>query len=310
MGQNRPMEENFNLLKQRVMDTIKNRNINKKMKKIKGSTICVGNGGSNVVASFASLVLNKKNNCPCKLEESRDVLYENIKDFDNLFVCSYSGTHLGVNILKPLKIKKYLLTYGEEDKSYITLKCSSNIEKEKSFISLATTLMSMSVLLSYYESNCTFFVKKELDEAKKVDFSLKYSNLDYEIMSGNDTITPERYLESTFTESGLTNAIVHKKYDYCHGRSTLAYKKRKNLIYLVANRNELDDLLLEQLKNRYANIIVLESNYNDLVLDNFSLTIKAMYLSRQLALKKGIDLSIVDYDKELSKILYKYQGEM
>lgn len=161
---------NDNHLQFLVMDTIKNSNINKKMKKIKGSIICVGNGGSNVVASFASLVLNKKNNCPCKLEEARDVLYENIKDFDNLFVCSYSGTHLGVNILKPLKIKKYLLTYGEEDKSYITLKCSSNVEKEKSFISLATTLMPMSVLLSCYESNCTFFVKKELDEAKKADF--------------------------------------------------------------------------------------------------------------------------------------------
>lgn len=309
MSQNRPMEENFNLLKQRVMDTIKNTDIRKRVCKIKGNTICVGSGGSNVVAAFTSLVLNQKNNCFTKLAEPRDVLYENLTKVKNVFVCSYSGSNLGVNVLIPLKVKKYLLTYGEEIKSYTTLKCQSNLEKEKSFISLAATLMPLSVLLSCYMDNCSPFVEKELDEAKKLVFSLKYSSLDYEIMSGNDTLTPERYLESTFTESGLNNTVVHKKYDFCHGRRTLSYKKRKNLIYLVANRKELDNVLLDYLKDKYANIIILESNYNDLVLDNFSLTIKAMYLTKELALKKGIDLSIVDNDKS-TKILYKYQGEM
>ena len=51
MSSNNPMIYNFNLLKERVLDTLKLTNINKKMKEIKGSTICVGSGGSKVVAS-------------------------------------------------------------------------------------------------------------------------------------------------------------------------------------------------------------------------------------------------------------------
>ena len=55
---------------------------------------------------------------------------------------------------------------------------------------------------------------------------------------------------------------------------------------------------------------MLESNYNNIVLDNFNLTIQAMYLTKKIATLKEIDLSIVNYDKDLCKILYKYKGEM
>ena len=275
MSKNDPMIYNFNILKERVVDTLKLTGAKKELKKIKGSTICIGSGGSNVVATFASTVLNIKNCCPTKVMEPRDVLYENIKKYKNLFVCSYSGNNHGVNILENLKIKKYLLTYGEETSNkFHKIDCKSSITKEMSFISLGATLMPMSILLSYYlNKNCSPLTQELLDKTHNQTFDLGNTDLPYDVMSGNDTLTPEKYLNSTFAESGLGSLVVHKKYDFCHGRSTLAYTGKRNLIYLLSNKKELDILLLEKLKGRYQHIIVLESNYNDIVIDNFNLTI-------------------------------------
>lgn len=309
MSKNAPMIYNFEVLKERVIDTLKLTDLNKELKHIKGNTICVGSGGSNVVAAFASIVLNVKNKCCTKVEEPRDVLYENLNNYKNLFICSYSGNNHGVNILSSLKMKKYLLTYGNNENSFKILKCNSSIDKEMSFISLGATLMPMSILFKYYVNDKVYdYIDEMLSNIK--DYDIDTISYEYDILSGSDTIAAERYLESTFTESGLGSVIVHKKYDYCHGRSTIAYTKKRNLIYLVSNRKELDDLLLDNLKDRYLNVIVLESNYNDIVIDNFNLTIQAMYLTKQIASKKELDLSIVNYDKELCKILYKYKGEM
>ena len=63
MSKNDPMIYNFNLLKERILDTLSLTNLNKKLKKVKGSTICIGSGGSKVVASYASIILNAKKEC-------------------------------------------------------------------------------------------------------------------------------------------------------------------------------------------------------------------------------------------------------
>lgn len=312
MSSNDPMNYNFNLLKERVFDTLKLTNINKKMKKIKGSTLCVGSGGSKVVAGFASTILNTKNKCFTKSLEPRDALHENINPYKNLFVCSYSGSNHGVNILSSLKAKKYLLTYKEEDKeNFITLNCKSSLPKEMSFISLAATLMPMSILLQYYlEKDVTSLIDEMFKKTNNLTFNIQNANLPFDVISGNDTLTCELYLDSTFVESGIGSITRHSKYDFCHGRSTLAYSNDRNLIYLINNKKELDVLLLENLKTRYKDIIILESPYEDIIVNNYCLTIQAMYLTKYLAQLKNIDLSIVNYDKELCKKLYKYEGEM
>ena len=312
MSQNDPMNYNFEMLKERVLDTLKLTNLNKELKKIKGNTICIGSGGSKVVASFASLVLNIKNNCSIKILDPRDALYENLNAYDNLFICSYSGTNHGVNILKDLKIKKYLLTYNQEkNNNFKNLICKNSISKEKSFISLGATLMPMSILLQYYlNRDISNLVEEMFQKIKEETFDIKKHNLPFELLSGNDTITPQIYLDSTFTESGLNNITIHIKYDYCHCRSTLAYYKKSNLIYLLSQKKELDDLLLENLKNEYDSIIILKSEYKDTIINNFYLTLKAMYLTMYLSNQKSIDLSIVNYNKELCKKLYKYNGTM
>lgn len=312
MSKNDPMNYNFEKLKERILNTLNLTNLNKELKKIKGNTICIGSGGSKVVATFASLVLNTKNNCSVKTMDPRDTLYENLTPYKNLFICSYSGNNHGVDILSPLKIKKHLLTYKEEKKeNFINLKCQSSLPKEMSFISLAATLMPMSILLKYYlNTDITNLINEMFDNIKKLNFHIKDTSLPFELLSGNDTLTPQIYLDSTFIESGLNTLTIHSKYDYCHGRSTLAYTKKSNLIYLISNKKELDELLLTNLENRYNDIIILHNNYKDPIINNFYLTLQAMYLSEYLATNKNIDLSIVNYDKELCKQLYKYKGEM
>ena len=243
--------------------------------------------------------------------EPRDVLYTNQKSYKNLFICSYSGNNHGVNILNEIKQKKYLFTYGDiENKHFKKIQCISTIDKEMSFISLAATLMPMGVLLSYYLKDSTDNFINEITNFNNSFNIENYCNLPFDLISGEDTLAAETYLETTFAESGLSDLVVHHKYDYCHGRSTLSYKYNRNLIYLVSNKKELDLVLLNELKEIYKNVIVLESNYNDPIKDNFNLTLKSMYLSKYLAELKNIDLSIVDYNKPLCKKLYKYQGEM
>ena len=311
MSSNDPMIYNFSMLKERIKDTLTNTNVNTQLKKVKGPTICVGSGGSKVVAAFSSLVLNHKNNCLCKVLEPRDALYENVKSYNNLFICSYSGTNHGVDCLKNLKTKKYLLTYAKEEQPHFkNLRCSSTLDKEMSFISLAATIMPMSILLSYYLNyDATELIMDMLNIIEKTEFKIN-NNLSFELMSGQDTISSEIYLESTFAESGLSNLIVHHKYDYCHGRSTLNFKQKKNLIYLINQRNTLDDLLLEELQTRYETITVLESPYSDPIINDFYLTLLSLYLTKYLSTLNNIDLSIVEYDKPLCKKLYKYRGEM
>ena len=312
MSKNDPMIYNFEKLKERILDTLKLTNLNKQLKKVKGNTICVGSGGSKVVADFASLILNKKNNCCVKVMDPRDALYENLTPYKNIFMCSYSGNNHGVNILSSLKAKKYLLTYKEDKKeNFTTLNCRSSIEKEMSFISLAATLMPMSILLTYYlNKDCTDLINEMFEKVEKLKINIQDTHLPFELMSGCDTSTPQIYLDSTFSESGLASITIHSKYDYCHGRSTLSLNQKSNLIYLLSNKKELDDLLLSNLNNRYNDVIILQSNYNDPIIDNFYLTLQAIYLTKYIAESKNIDLSIVNYDKELCKKLYKFTGEM
>lgn len=312
MSKNDSMNYNFNLLKERILDTLNLTNINKQLKKIKGNTIFVGSGGSKVVADFASIVFNSKNNCGTKVMDPRDVLYENLSPYKNIFVCSYSGNNHGVNILSSIKKKKYLLTYRDETKeNFINLKCLSSIDKEMSFISLAATLMPMSILLKYYlNKNINNLIEEMFTKIESIEYDIKETSLPFEVISGNDTSTTQTYLDSTFAESGLSDITSHSKYDFCHGRSTLAYTRKSNLIYLISNKKNLDDILLTNLQSRYSSIVILQSPYANPVINNFYLTLQAMYLTQYVALKNNIDLSIVNYDKELCKILYKYQGEM
>lgn len=302
------MKINFEYLKRRVEDALDKTDlefIRNELLKIKDASIVSGVGGSSVVSEFGSKVLNQKNGIISINCEPRDFLYQGVSGFKNVISCSYSGNNYGVDLSFDNDLKKYLLSNNPStSEDVVNLQYQTAIDKERSFISLGATLIPVSILMDYYlegEDN------KLLDLILEKDFSFEPSHI-YEIFSGYDTRTTAKYLESTLVESGIGIPIVHDKYSYCHGRSTLSNVQQSNAIYF--NREtEFDKMMVEELKQYYQEVIVIESKSTDQVIDDFQMLVQAMYLTKYLAEKQSKDLSKVEYSP-VNKKLYKYSGQI
>ena len=303
------MNTNFELLGNRVIDSLNNTDIdtnNKILKSIDKPTIVSGVGGSSVVSEFVSKVLSDKNNIITENREPRDCKYKRLTGYSNIIACSYSGNNLGVDLSFDNELKHYLLSNNSrEECTNITYK--TTIDKEKSFISLAATLIPISNILTYYLDG---------DKDRVIDIINNYYskfnfNTDcnaYEIFTGSDTSTVSKYLESTLVESGIGIPIVHDKYSFCHGRSTIGLEYNNNCIFINTN-TKLDKLLLDNIKDHYNEIIIINSDYKDKYEREFDMLIKSMYLTKYIAEAKNKDLTNVEYT-DFNKNLYKYNGEV
>ena len=302
------MNINFQYLKERVIDGLTHTDLDRirfELSRIDSPTICSGVGGSYTVSEFASKVINQKNKIITINSEPRDFLYRK-NQFKNVIACSYSGNNYGVELSFLKECKKFLLSNNSYDDKEITyLQYKSTIEKERSFISLGATLIPISIILDYYLDGKNDIL---LESIQEYNFDFNGTNHIYEIFSGYDTSTSSSYLESTMVESGIGIPIVHDKYSYCHGRSTLRKNIQTTAIYL--NRNtDFDKFILEELKSYYETIIVIDSKYDDQILDDYQMLIQCMYLTKIIAEKENKDLSDVDYSKIVKK-LYKYHGNI
>ena len=303
------MKVNFKYLKERVIDSLEHTDlefIRHELSKINEPTIFSGVGGSSVVSEFGSKVMNKKNGIISINSEPRDFIYRNNNPFRNVIACSYSGNNYGVELSFLNELKKYLLSNNAfEDKDVTYLKYDTTIDSERSFISLGATLIPVSILMDYYLNGKD---KDLVDSIQEQDFDFEPETDIYEIYTGHDTSTASKYLESTITESGIGIPIVHDKYSYCHGRSTLNMNYKGVAIYF--NRNtEFDRVMLEELKKYYKTIIIIDSKFEDDILDDYQMLIQCMYLTKYIAEKKEKDLSKVDYSP-IVKRLYKYNGNI
>ena len=300
------MQENFDKLEERVFDSLYNtdlKRINYELSKIQDATLVSGVGGSSVVSEYASKVLNKKNHIITRNTEPRDFKYINTKLYKNVLACSYSGDNYGVELAFLNDLKHYLLASKNNNKNDIINLTYNCLDKEKSFISLAATLVPCSILLNYYLDN-----QKEriIDNLDSYSFNFDTNCDIYEIFSGIDTSTASKYLESTMVESGIGIPIIHDKYSYCHGRSTLSTTKTSIAIYFNSN-TELDKLLLEELPKYYKDIVIL--NYYPNLFNEYMLLVECMYLTKYIAENNNKDLSGVDYNPIVKK-LYKYKGNI
>ena len=303
------MQINFEFLKDRVIDSLEHTDleyIRKELSKLSDPTIFSGVGGSSVVSEFGAKVINAKNGIVSVNSEPRDFLYRNNQGFRNVVACSYSGNNYGVELSFLKSLRKYLLSNNSFDNRDITyLKYGTTFDKEKSFISLAATLIPVSILMDYYLDGNNSLMLECIEESSFI-FDLE-SDV-YEIFSGYDTSTASKYLESTMVESGIGIPIVHDKYSYCHGRSTLGINYHGIAIYY--NRNtEFDKMMLEELKKYYSRIITIDSKYKDPVLDDYQMLIQSMFLTKYIAQEKSKDLSRVEYSPIINK-LYKYNGQI
>jgi len=300
------MRENFGKLERRVIDSLCSSDlekINYELSKINGPTLISGVGGSSVVSEYATKILSKKNGIITRNTEPRDFMYMNVNLYKNVLACSYSGDNYGVELAFLNDLKHYLLASKENQKSDIINLTYNCVDKEHSFISLAATLIPCSILLNYYLDN-----KKELiiDNLEEYSFDFDTSCDSFEIFTGIETSVPSKYLESTMVESGIGTPIIHDKYSYCHGRSTLSMTKNNIAIYFNTN-TQLDKLLLEELPKYYKDVIVLKTS--NTILEEYKLLLKCIYLTKYIAESKQKDLSGVDYCPIIKKV-YKYTGDL
>lgn len=301
------MEENYNKLTDRVYEALDKSNlekINEELQTIKDPCIVSGVGGSYVVSTFATKILESKNNIVAHNTTLRDINHMNLKPYKNLLICSYGGHNYGVSNALKCDLNKYVLSKNDVlDATSIKYDVT---DSELSFISLAATLIPMTILLQYYLDGDASIIKEILDNKNAI--SIKPSKV-YEILSGIETNTAHTFLESTFTESGLAIPVVHDKYDYCHGRSNLNYFNKNNSIIIFNTKNELDNLYLNELNKYYDNVIKIDRKYEDDIVNDYYFTYQSMLLTKQLAKAKNMDISNFDYCPFVKK-LYKYKGEM
>lgn len=323
------MEETFHLLNARLIDA--NYMIDESslanLNELKGTTITIGCGGSLVVANYLSKVLMEKGIFSIS-KNARDILHEK-QLVDNLIGFSYSGKTHGIQLaLDHFTGNKYLLTCNtnmEKDNTKIISLGYENMDKEESYISISSTLIPMGELLKFHKNMSKYefskFLREILEEANKWAYQVNWKNNKvsnssevFEIFTGNDTSTTALFLESLLVEAGLGIPILHDKYSFCHGRSTLAYKnnKKHNLIYLMNEQSELDDFLLSLIKNNYNNIMIMDvSNQNMTSLEKeYYLTVKSIFFCKRLAEEKNMDLSQVGYNPYVVRKVYPYKGEI
>ena len=138
------MKENFEKLERRVFDSLYNTDlekINYELSRIEGPTLISGVGGSSVVSEYASKVLNIKNHIITRNTEPRDLRYINTNLYKNVLACSYSGNNYGVELAFLNNLKHYLLASKVNNTRDITNLTYTCLDQEKSFISLAATLI-------------------------------------------------------------------------------------------------------------------------------------------------------------------------
>ena len=298
-SEKKSMEEIFLGLQDTVRKSLDNTDLERVrylLEKIDRPTLVTGVGGSNIVSDFASKVLNEKNKIITRNSETRDLLYMNMNGYDNVLSCSYSGNNYGVDMSFSNDLNHYLLTAKGIEKDGITT-IKYNMDEERSFISLGATLVPCSVLLNYYLNGDNSFV----DNINTREFNFDCDCDAFEIFSGYDTSTISNYLDSTLTEAGIGVPIIHDKYAYCHGRSTICTNRNNIAIYL--NRDtELDKLMLDELPKYYKDVIVL--NVGEGLKGEYSALVDAMYLTKYLAEVNNKDLVNVQYNPIVKKLYY------
>lgn len=317
MIEKKDMNYNFNMILPRLFDSfnyLDDEKVNYILGNIKGNCICTGTGGSNSVSLFSSIVLETTNKIISISKEPRDVVLMDLSNWNYLIGVTYGNHNYGINeaikYANKNNLKTHLLTTNSDNSEDICYKGS--IKNEYSFISLASTIIPMSVMLHYYlktnKKETLELIKELYMDAIKINCYIDTPLI--EIIADNNTYVASKVLESTIVEAGLGISVIHEKYSFCHGRSTLPFTNSSNLIYLInGDYTNLDNKLLLEIKDLYKSIIILNSNKFDRVINEYELVLQSLFLCKEIAEKQNKDLSIVEYSNVVKK-LYKYNGGM
>lgn len=322
-------EYNFSMLEERLLELndiskSKYKSFEELMNKLKESrepTLIIATGGSKTVGSFLKKILEDIG-IISELIEPRDYFHKtNISSYKNLIVISASGKSNGVEeSLITFKGNKYLITEEDSKKDCKVISWGNETySKEKSFISLATSLGPIVLFLDTIEKDILkvnekvkLLLQRSKDKIDSLDVSFKDTKL-VEVISGYETRPSEITLESNLVETGTAPVVIHDKSSFCHGRSNLKYNNQDSeIIYLTHEINELDRLLLSLLKEEYKgiNLITTEDLEDNAYWKEFYMLLQIYYLSLKIASDKGIDITQPEYNKNIVKKVYTYRGEM
>ena len=193
-------------------------------------TLIMATGGSKVIACYLQLIIERLGltGIICEVIEPRDYFYKaNINMVSNLIAISASGNTNGISeALLDFKGNKYLITENVKESNYQVVSWGNELyDREKSFISLATSLGPISLLL---DSTTSLNLELSSNEIKRINDKIKELllrskekinklNVDFkdtsliQIMSGYETKSSASVLESNLTEVGLAAAVIHDK---------------------------------------------------------------------------------------------------
>ncbi len=276
---------------------------------IRGNTICVGSGGSKVVAEYAKEVLSVANSCITICLDPRDLTYADLTHFDNIFIASYSGSNFGVKRSILESKNNYLLSKRKTHINNENL-LHYELENESSFVSLKATMIPMAIMLKYYLQDQFKDILDDIFNNLDINLLLNIDTEYVNIFTGVDSASCASFLESTFAESSIAVPLIHEKYSYCHGRSTINRRHDSSAIYLRNMNKDLDNSLISVLEIQMKNYVVLDSKYEDSIIDDFYLTLQCLILICNIAKVKKVDLKKIKYDKDAVRKLYYFKGSM
>lgn len=295
-------------------------------------TLIMATGGSKVVAYYLQLIIERLgiNGIICEVIEPRDYFYKaNRNQFSNLISISTSGNTNGIeDALNDFDGKKFLITQNYQEGNYQVISWGNEkYDPEKSFISLASSLGPITLMLDATTSlnmemgsneinkindKIQELIIRSKEKINALSINFKDTSLIH-IMSGYETKTSSRVLESNLVEIGLSAPVIHDKGSFCHGRSNLLFQyPHSKVIYLCHQKKNLDYILIDLINSEYSNISIfdtldLDENY---FWKEYYLTLQMYFLSKKIADDKGIDLTQPEYNPQLVKKIYKFRGEM
>ena len=138
-------------------------------------TLIMATGGSKVIAYYLQLIIERLGltGIICEVIEPRDYFYKANRDmFSNLIAISASGNTNGISeALLDFRGNKYLITENKKESNYQVVSWSNELyDREKSFISLATSLGPISLLL---DSTTSLNLELGSNEIKKINDKIK-----------------------------------------------------------------------------------------------------------------------------------------
>lgn len=302
---------NFEKLERRILNAKYEERSKELISSISGKIIIVCTGGSKIVGNYLQLCLEGKGNI-VKVIEPRDYFYmNNVYSYDNLVTISNSMRSNGLDfILENFKGEKYVITGSglEFESNNIRYKIE---DREKSFISLATTLVPMKLILESIVGSIdiSWIILSAIDRVNDIDYNFSETNL-IQVLSGYDSFASASALESCLIETGALSVVIHDKGSFCHGRSNLLFRNPSSPIVLLESAiSEFNRVINESISN-YKVLDFSDVIYNNILLEEFYKVVCMYYLSLKICLDKGIDITCPDYDTGVVRKLYNYRGVM